>query len=200
MEFIPRGVAFAPDGETFYAYAKSQEEGQWKLWLLAMDRSGEERWRAELDMFHSETIPMVDNAGRIYTASQKFYVHGPSGKLLWKRSFPGKEVKMEATIDHNGQIYVNASNWLYSFDYKGKLRWRIYLGSSPASQPLICDAENVIYYTGDKLYAVSDRGKVLWSADIDAAPFGTATIGFHRMLFTGTLFDVDRGQQLIAVK
>ncbi len=102
-------------------------------------------------------------------------------------------------MDHHGQIYVNASNWLYSFDYEVKRRWRIYLGSQPASQPLICDANNVVYYMGDKLYAVSDRGLVLWSVDMDAPPFGTATIGYHRMLFTGTLFTTE-GQQLIAVK
>ena len=199
MEFVPRGVAFSPDGETLYAYVRKQVEGEWRLWLLAMNRNGERSWQVELGRFHSAVIPVVDNAGRIYSAATEFYVHAPSGKLLWKRTFPGAKVGIEPTIDHNGQIYVNAGNWLYSYDYEGQRRWRIYLGSSPASQPLICDANNVIYYMGDALYAVSDRGIVLWSVKLDAAPFGTATIGYHRMLFTGTMFTTE-GQQLIAVK
>ncbi|MDQ7052031.1 MAG: hypothetical protein Q9P14_03715 [candidate division KSB1 bacterium] len=70
----------------------------------------------------------------------------------------------------------------------------------PATQSLICDADNVVYFMGDKLYAVNDRGKELWSVDVGANAFFSSSIGYNNMLFFGTSFvPTPAGQRLFAI-
>ncbi|MDQ7052032.1 MAG: PQQ-binding-like beta-propeller repeat protein [candidate division KSB1 bacterium] len=209
FRFKRHGIVISPDGETLYALAYRLNGNIGISWLLALDRNGEERWRYELGK-GSAVLPLVDNADRIYVCMDAtaenfadlgivFALSSEEG-LLWKHEFLGLEIAAEPTMDHNGQLYVSIGNWLYSFDYDGKQRWRVRLGLIPATQSLICDADNVVYFMGDKLYAVNDRGKVQWSLEIGANAFFSSSIGYNNMLFFGTSFvPTPAGQRLFAI-
>ncbi|MDQ7064948.1 MAG: PQQ-binding-like beta-propeller repeat protein [candidate division KSB1 bacterium] len=210
MQFAGTGLAFSPDGNTFYTVAYKRDSTV-AVWLMAYSLNGEEIWRYQLGKGDFFAIPLVDNAGRIYMAFDGaakrpqddmggVYAFSPDGEIVWKQPFPGERIAGEPTMDHNGQLYVNIGNWLYSFDYDGKQRWRVRLGSIPATQALICDADNVVYFMGDKLYAVNDRGKELWSVDVGANAFFSSSIGYNNMLFFGTSFvPTPAGQRLFAI-
>ncbi len=210
MQFPGQGAVLSADGETIYTIAMKTDPHR-IVWLMAFSRAGEEVWRYELGRGGPIVLPLVDSAGRIYVAfdgagerpedeKSGLYAFSPNGEVIWKYSLTGLRVAGEPTMDHNGQLYVNIGNWLYSFDYDGKRRWRVRLGSIPATQALICDANNVVYYMGDKLYAVNDRGKVEWSVAIGANAFFSSSIGYNNMLFFGTSFvPTPAGQQLFAI-
>lgn len=171
------GTSFSPDGKTLYIPGKGPS-------ILAFDLITKSmKWKFGNSKLRC--APTIDNEGNIYFVSWIDSINAgnfsvfclkPDGSIKWNYDlgFPGNYSNsffyLEGTIDRFGN-YSFASNVLYSFDYDGKLRWKLLLSDTDASQSsLINDYDGNIYLNVgafSKYYCVSKDGQIKWIVDLE---------------------------------
>lgn len=86
-----------------------------------------------------------------------------TGRLIWKLSISGGS--FSPLLLHKNQLYFGASDgFFYSLQAQtGELLWKFFVGSEVLSQALI-DSNSVYFISNNqKVYALSLKGKLIWS-------------------------------------
>ncbi len=85
------------------------------------------------------------------------------GEILWQREEVGETLEATCVIDHESNVYVVDSKFLWSFDTHGKLRWR-YKGGVGDSSSAVLGRNNDVFFANSKgIYAVNaTTGEELW--------------------------------------
>ncbi|NWF49891.1 MAG: PQQ-like beta-propeller repeat protein, partial [Ignavibacteriaceae bacterium] len=166
------GISFSPEGNAIYVTGNNPS-------LLAIDIYS----KALMWQFGNSPLngaPQIDALGNIYLASEvdsinsgrySVYCLRRDGTIKWNYDLGYEGVNRyfcEGTIDKEGNYYF-ATDTLYSFNYKGGIRWKLFLGESSWCS-LVCDAEGTIFLNvgvSSKYFAVSKHGNVLWTIDLD---------------------------------
>ena len=151
-----------------------------------------------------QTAPMVDNYGNVYLTTKSDSVNNglisvfclkPDGKVKWSYNLGWSSdifrFILEGTIDKEGNYYFALDN-LYSFDYNGRLRWKVSLENNSGVGAILSDREGNIYLSADfvyplKYYAFDNSGNLLWSVDL-GNQFGgySPAIGVNNSIYVPT--------------
>ena len=91
-----------------------------------------------------------------------FLLNKKNGKLLWKFKTLGAVYGAVATYS-NKVVFGTTEGWLYCLDVKnGRLNWKINLGSSCVSVPII-EKNTIFIGSNGKLSAINlENGKIIW--------------------------------------
>ncbi|HDN59120.1 MAG TPA: hypothetical protein ENF20_04110, partial [Candidatus Marinimicrobia bacterium] len=126
---------------------------------------------------HIKSSPVMwQNKIVVSSENAVFCLDGVDGKEIWK--FDIDSSGFTPAIDKNtSQVYVATSGGkLYSIDFTtGKENWSLKFDKGASDAPTIFN--NTIYVgAGQKLYAVSNFGKILWSKNLDSKTIGVPAI------------------------
>lgn len=162
-------MSFSPDGKILYLPGRG-------ISLMSLDIETQSiNW--EFGGLGTRTQPVVDSGGNIYILTKIESIHGGKssifslnkmGEINWSYPCDDEYSRMNTpTIDNQGNIYV-AFDTLYSFDYKGNLRWKTDLDMT-CDCPLVCDNMGNVFVgtmgSGEaiEMRAYSSEGDLLWS-------------------------------------
>ena len=196
------GMSFSPDGKTLYLYTFIENKA-----LVAFDiESRTIKWGFGK---YVSGHPMVDCKGNLYVVANDSILYegrtalislNQEGKIRW--TYPLRLAMAYSyytpIMDKNGNIYCGYDT-LFSFDYSGKLRWKIDLCpecpdvNGVIAAPLICDNNGriftAIHYDSSpdikEIAALNSDGSTLWKF---TPPFYTRNlyspaIGFNKDLY-----------------
>jgi len=137
------------------------------------------KWSFDTGSSIKSSPVMWQNKIVVSSENAVFCLDGVAGKEIWK--FDIDSNGFTPAIDKNtSQVYVaTAGGELYSIDFTtGKGNWSLKFGKPASDAPTIFN--NTIYAgAGQKLYAVSNFGKILWSKNL-----GSKTVSVPAILST----------------
>ena len=190
------GVSLGLDGSVYAA----SKEGT----LYAVDSLGRYLWSydAEGSIYSS---PLVSKDGALTFASGNNVIRlDAAGNFLWKYTTTGTVFSpLAEAVD--GTIYVSDFNKrFYAIAWDGSLSWQISLGTETygtvKSGPAIA-ADGTIYVGLEKLYALDNKGAVVWSyAAADGRPSAQAVPANNGLIYfptTKSLYAVDTTGTLV---
>jgi outer membrane protein assembly factor BamB len=143
--------------------------------LYAVSTKGVLRWKYEMKSappsptraaLHSS--PAIARDGSVYIGTwvgengpddrkaSVFYALSSHGKRLWSRYVDGQQWACPAISDQ-GQVYLTTDRWLYAFNTRGGLLWRMPAGSSKSP---VLTKDGTVLVSGaneDYLYAIQPR-------------------------------------------
>ena len=158
---------FNPTGR-FYSITISPDEKflyvpGYRVGVVAVDIQSKKVAWTYGDKGSDKTI-IVDNAGNIYFEQGKeayeceFVSLDKNGVKRWGYTLPGMSDNVVPTIDYKGNVYTGQDT-LYSFDYKGTLRWKIDV-AGVIHAPLTTDKNGNVYFTAQNENLLVSFGKV----------------------------------------
>ena len=165
-------LTFSPDGKTIYIQGIS-------VLVLAVDVDQKSvKWTFGNDGLL--TSPIIDADGNIYFSSHQLhkatlYCLKPNGTIGWSKDVFArhKPHNEEPTIDKFGNTYWGFDS-LYSFDYKGEMRWKVEFPANYFNfSPLVCDEEGNVYLGLSKdlydlkIVSFSSEGYLNWEITIN---------------------------------
>lgn len=186
-------ITFSNDGRTIYIPGKN-------LALFAFNViSREIAWSFNKGITRSGFS--VDNNNNIYflqtpedmpSGKSSFFCIMEDGREAWHYDFYYRadvpDIRhMDAAIDKLGNVYF-AVDTLYSFDFKGNLRWKLKLDGINSS-PLICDAAGNVYLTTIRenfRLAVNSNGEVIWKVPFNTAgnSYFSSAVGYGSIIYS----------------
>jgi outer membrane protein assembly factor BamB len=101
-------------------------------------------------------------------------------QCLWLDGYGGSQVRRFHTLDD--EIYVPVSDdYLYAFDARGNLRWKVPYNSGHAGAPVVVDLANreqlVLSAQEQALWAFAhDDGTPLWYVPLDSPSLGSPAV------------------------
>jgi outer membrane protein assembly factor BamB len=164
----------AADG-TIYA-AHGSGTGAANGALLALDRSGNLKWKYELVGIPSQCAPTISKDGKtVYISSgdmvghpRKLYAINSDGSLRW--TFGGKEgqdrldIYSPAFSPDGTTMYMPGYYKLFAVDTSGVQVWEFFTGSDVSSSCV--DIAGNIYVSGNKQCCIAPDGTEVWSRSV----------------------------------
>lgn len=128
--------------------------------LLAIDRSGEQKWSYDLDS-DLNGAPVIDADGNIYVASPRIvYAFTPGGALKWQAK-SNHDFRTAPILAADGTIYIGDEDGMSAYNSDGTEKW--WFRMKMIETPLTIGADGTIYAECGFFWvcAVKDSGSPL---------------------------------------
>ncbi|SFE41516.1 Outer membrane protein assembly factor BamB, contains PQQ-like beta-propeller repeat [Paenibacillus algorifonticola] len=166
---------YAPNG-TVYAYF------EWGNVLFSIHASGKENWMIQLPeqgkmhlMKDGTLLHIVSTSSKAGEETSTVYGYNKEGKQIFKKLIKGTVAKVSDTliiVENHSASYTDFKADIYNSSMNRVFRYSFPQGSyTDLSYSLLLSNGNIIFRanlnkTGNRLIALSSKGKVLWGRDI----------------------------------
>jgi hypothetical protein len=109
------------------------------------------------------------SSGQITVATQGGYLHALSweGAFLWSYSTEGGLLSGVHAVGDGRLVAISSSRQVYAWHSHGQLQWSFRSPVTP-SEVVVSDPRGLVFFvSGTRLYALTARGTLSWSAELD---------------------------------